>query len=221
MRTPRLLTLLSVVFLLGACQSSVETGIEIRGDGGADVSVEVRFEGDIANVLLEDDSLRTSLEQTLRGRVGAVQVVQAGRAYILKPTIEELRGASDLTGVADVGVSVNDGAGQVAVVTVRPSGLEAAIAEAVKDEPDAAALVATMSANTFLEVSIDFPGEVRSTNGGVVQGSSVVYRDSVQNWAEGTLVAVGELERGGMSGKWWMLALLGAAAVALVRWSRR
>jgi hypothetical protein len=205
------------VVLLSGCQSSVATSIEVDEDGGADVVVVVEFEGDIKTTLSSDAELRQTLEASIAARVQNFEVVKPGTRYILRPTLDELKTSADLTGIADIAVEKNGSVARVSVATISAQGLTNAITTAVQGEPDAQALAETMIANTFLEVSIRFPGKVVYANGGVTEDTMVAYRDSVQKWATGTLVVDGELSSdvprwvfgiGGvallMAAWWWM-----------------
>ena len=203
------------VVLLSGCQSSVATSIEVDEDGGADVVVVVEFEGDIKTTLSSDAELRQTLEASIAARVQNFEVVKPGTRYVLRPTLDELKTSADLTGIADIAVEKNGSVARVSVVTTSAQGLTNAITTAVQGEPDAQALAETMVANTFLEVSIRFPGNVVYSNGGVAEDTMVTYRDSVQKWATGTLVVDGELSSGVPR---WVFGVGGAVLLMAAWW---
>lgn len=177
--------------LLTGCQSSVVTEI-VPVEGGADVRVVVEFEGDVADVLKEDERSRNALENQLETLVDEVEIVESGERYILRPTAAEMTASSALTGVGAVRVERVGSSTGVQVDTVEPVQLRQAIRDAIAGAEDAAALETTMLANTFLEVKILFSGTVREHNGGVLDDNTVRYRDSIEKWSSGTLVVRGE-----------------------------
>lgn len=215
----RTVGVIAAAAVLGACQSSVETAVHVREGGGADVEILVSFEGDIEDLLTKDEALREEMETVIKSRVKNFEVLKPGSSYVIRPSIEELRSSAGLTGVSDVSTGGEGSTVQVAVSTVYPQDLAESIKKAVESEPDAGALYDTMAANTFLEVSVEFPGSVLSANGGVTSGSKTTYRDSIQNWATGTLVVEGSTSRP----RPWMqyVAVVVVAAGAAFWWRRR
>lgn len=213
-RKTMLAPVMFVAAVLGSgCQSAVETEVAVRSDGGAVVVVHVSFAGDIATKLESDAALRGQLEQTMRLSVAEIDIDAPGRSYTLRPTLSELEAATDLTGVGQVAVSSEGEALRVSVVTSRPERLIRAIETSVQGQPDAAQLAATMLTNTYLEVRIVFPGDVRDANGGVIDGRSVRYRDTLDRWASGTLVASGSSSGSSLPGL--VVAALVVGAVVL------
>jgi len=182
--------ILAAVFLTG-CQSSVVTEI-VPVDGGADVRVIVEFEGDVADVLKEDERSRDALESQLETLVKKIEIVESGQRYILRPTAEELATSSALTGVGAVRVERVGASTEIQVDTVEPSQIRQAIRAATAGAEDADALETTMLANTFLEVRIVLPGTVTEHNGGVLEDGTVRYRDPIEKWGAGTLIVRGE-----------------------------
>jgi len=178
------------VAILSGCESSVVTSIEVL-DSGANVSVLVEFEGDIARTLRDDPQSLSSLETKLSQMARDIETREVGASYIIRPDAAELKSAGMVNGVGDVSIVRTGSRVEVLVETVEPTELKEAIAAAVQGEPDAGALEATMLENTFLEVQIVFQGEVIEYNGGIVDGSAVRYRASTKDWATGTLVAKG------------------------------
>jgi LPXTG-motif cell wall-anchored protein len=190
MHAGTLAVVLAGAFLTG-CQSSVVTEI-VPVEGGADVRVVVEFEGDVADVLKEDERSRNALESQLETLVDKIEIVESGERYILRPTAAEMTESSALTGVGAVRVGRVGVGIEVQVDTVEPVQLRQAIRDTTAGAEDAEALETTMLANTFLEVRIVFPGTVREHNGGVLDDNIVRYRDPINKWSPGTLVVRGE-----------------------------
>jgi hypothetical protein len=195
----RATALLFMVTMTAGCQSEIGTKIKIQENGGAVIQVLVSFNGDIAKQIQSDPSLQTELENSLNRAAKDISKTtdESGRlVYEVMPSIEEMREAQGMTGVADVAVVVEDNKANVSVKTVLPVVLQQSIKNAVANQPDAVELEKTMLANTFLEVRIKFPGGVESSNGGVVDNNELVYKESVSKWAEGVLYARGSLSGG-------------------------
>ena len=215
----RMYGLVVSVFVLAGCQSSLTTEITVESDG-AGVVAELAFQGDVVNVLQKDPALREQLETKIAELVEDFSVKSPGELYVMRPSQGELQAAGGITGIGSIAVSRDGSIATVSVQTVDPAQLREAILASVAGQPDAQSLQQTMLTNTFLEVRITFPGSVIESNGGVIEGRTVRYRDSVDAWAEGTLVARGE---GKTSGNERLVILVAVAGVILaaVAWRRR
>lgn len=208
-------------FVLGGCQSVISTEISVRSDGSADVVASVEFRGDIADRLASDTELRAELEETLRLRAPNLEVVEGGTAYRAKLDVASIAANADVTGIAGVQLIAGDGQSTVLVATARPTALEQAVIDSVVEEPDRDALVRTVAENTFLRVEIRFPGQVITSDAGVVDGQSVVYAESLADWPSGVLTATGSTESSGWWRLFWTLLPIGIVAGLAIKVRRR
>lgn len=206
------------VFVATGCQSSLTTEITVMEDG-AEVVASLSFQGDVAKVLQKDQVLREQLEDKLAELVDDFSVESPGGLYILNPSQTELQAASSITGIGPIVIARSGSVATVTVQTVDPVQLREAILAAVGSQPDAQALQQTMLSNTFLEVRITFPGNVVEYNGGVVEGRSVRYKDSIESWAAGTLVARGGTDES-IDPMWMIVAALAGVGVVVYAWRR-
>lgn len=212
----RILSAVLAGVLLTGCQSSIITEIT-PVEGGADVRVVLEFEGDIVGVLLDDEPSREAFEAQLESLVEVIEVVEPGKRYILRPTAAEVLASSAITGIGAIRVRQTEIGTEIQVDTVEPYQLRQAIRSTTAGAEDSEALEKTMITNTFLEVRIISPGAVAEHNGGIVEGRTVSYRESIDMWSSGTLM----VQSGGAERDWLLWAGVVVVLVGATWYVRR
>lgn len=163
---------------LVACDATVGVVIGVREDATADISLTVRFAGEVANELRDRPGLIEALEETFEARgldakrsssngseiwrvnLGVVQPVSEVDEIADDAAAVTLVQVSDMTGIGAIAVERRGDTALVKVATVDPIGLRVALANAIGDAPDGAALYGAFAANTYVSVAVQFPGEV-------------------------------------------------------------
>lgn len=224
--------LLSAVLLLVGCETSVRSTVTVIDVDRAQLDVEVRFRGDVAEVVRENTDLQRDLAALFERRgLDVTRSLSANEvSYRADVDHAQLIDVADLTGIAALRLdAAEDGHAIASVDLRRPGRLAQAIEEGVSGEPDADALVAAMLGTTDLIVTVRFPrgiADVEASDGLIVVGEDTVAEVSqpLSEFRSGTVSVTGVP---GRDASWWRpwgpvaVATVALLAVVAVRRLRR
>lgn len=160
----------AVVLLCGGCETNIRTHIQIHDQDTSTISVNVEFEGDIAQVLAEDPVSETLLFNafTSHGVAHTETVTEPGRrSYRTETSYGTLVAASGITGLAQATLNTRPGTdtATVAGVLISPHRLIDAIREQTATMDDGQAIAETMLQQTKTTVTVEFPGKITHIDG--------------------------------------------------------
>ena len=160
----------AVVLLCVGCETDVHTRIRIHDNDTSTISINVDFEGDIAEVLAQDPVSETLLLNAFNshGVTHTGTVVEPGRrSYGAETSYSTLVAASGITGLQQATLNTVDGAdtATVAGVLISPHQLIDAITEQTATMDDGQAVAETMLRQTTTTVTVEFPGKITHIDG--------------------------------------------------------
>jgi hypothetical protein len=221
----RFLAALVAGVVLTGCQARVGTLVE-ASSSGAKVRVEVRFDGDGLQI---EEPQQQRLLAVLEERSGErADRSDDGKRFWVEVPIERVGEYANLTGVRSIETEYADGVRTVRAALVAPSALVSAIADGVKGEQDADALLTAALGSTEVGVSVRMGSIERAaftdSQGGVQElstgGSEVEWYYALAETRLGVLEVSGrDATDGGVNVPLLAIAavLLGAIVLAVLR----
>jgi hypothetical protein len=150
----RLLLLVVGLVALTGCDATMETRI----DSGKLERITLTLDEGLSAALRDDPKLDQQLYETFAELAGGPAVRSDDSVISYSAELDDLPDGA-LTGVADVSVSAGEST-ITSIDLVVPDRLVSAIAKAMEDEPDAAALTLAWQKSLRITVSIDAPGRI-------------------------------------------------------------
>ena len=183
-----------VVLLSGGCETNIRTHIQIHDKDTSTISINVEFEGDIAEVLAEDPVSETLLFNafTSHGVAHTETVTEPGRrSYRTETSYGTLIAASGITGLAQATLNTRPGTNTatVAGVLISPHQLIDAIREQTAAMDDGQAIAETMLHQTKTTVTVEFPGKITHIDGPAgyqIRGNQATFTIRLDNAGTGT-----------------------------------
>jgi len=179
-----------------ACRSTTTTFVRFDDAGQPSVKVSLELDGEAREVVASDDVLKGRIDALARKWFPAAR--SQDRDGVLSwesdATVEQVTGASQLTGVSELELVPGERPSLRAAV-VQPAGLVAAI----EGSEDRAAVPALLE-NVSVGLRVEFPGDVEDVDAGDlparVQGGTVTMSQPLAAYRSGELSVTGRPSSG-------------------------
>jgi hypothetical protein len=146
---------------LSACDAGVATSITVTGDKTANLEVSATFEGEAAEVLNEDASVRQGLVEVFKNRTGTRPDIDLSSDKVTATVsieYDQLAALAPITGVSTI--SITDGGKKTTVGLVEVTDVKDAIGREAAKAKDAEVLKQTLLDVTTVSVSVTYAGGV-------------------------------------------------------------
>lgn len=227
-----------LILAVVGCDAKLETRFDVSSQTQASVSASLYFNREATKGITQKDGLMGQIVSTVTRRTGVAPTVTRADGTVgfeVALRYDQLTSLSDLLGVASASVGPGPKRDHTAltVALVEPTAVTDAIDKGIADQPDAAALAASLKGSLRIAIGVHFDGGVRSVGfvdragqpvGLATDRSSndVTVAQPLSEFREGTLVVVGDptesLWRQAQSWLWpWGVAVV--VGIGMVWWA--